>query len=77
MLAPNKDDLGNLVKIYHDLQANAERVAFIREADERRGPLDAEIVDGCSPKWHVVVTAPAHERIAVRPRIRLRRGLFF
>jgi hypothetical protein len=76
MLAPKNDNLGNLAQAYHDLQANAEREDFIRGADERRGPLDAEIVEGCSPRWHAIVAAPAYERIAAAHLAGRRFGIY-
>lgn len=68
--------LGNLARVYHDLSANREREDFIRRADERRGPLDAEIVDGRSPSWHALATVPTHERIAAGHLIGRRFGVY-
>jgi transcription antitermination factor NusG len=54
--------LGNMADVYRDVARTAE--ASIRQSDERRGPFAAEIVEGCTPHWHVLITAPAHEQIA-------------
>lgn len=69
-------ETGNMAKVYHDTVANAERVDFIRRADERRGPLDAEIVAGCSPNWHVIETYAHHERIAAGHLVGRRFGIY-
>lgn len=68
--------LGNLAKVYHDLVDNAERENFIRDVDQRRGPYDAEIVEGCSPSWHVFTCLPAHEKIAAGHLVGRRFGIY-
>lgn len=54
--------LGNMAEVYRDVARTAE--ASIRQSDERRGPFAAEIVEVCTPRWHVLITAAAHEQIA-------------
>jgi transcription antitermination factor NusG len=72
MLANNP---GNMRDVY--LAAiKQQALASIRRADERSGPYDAEIVGGCSPKWHVVVTYPNHEKVVAGHLIARRFGIY-
>jgi hypothetical protein len=77
MLAPNKEDLGNLARIYHELaRDNAERENFIRAADERAGPFGAELVRDVTPRWHAARCVGGLERSAAGFLIGRRFGIY-
>lgn len=48
------------------MNTNIARIAAQDAYIERRGPLDAEIIEGLTPRWHILQTAPCREHDAAK-----------
>lgn len=46
------------------MSSNTARIAAQDAYIERRGPLDAEIIEGLTPRWHILQTSPCREHDA-------------
>jgi len=49
---------------------------LIAQLTDRAGPLDAEIVPGCTPRWHLIVTHPGKEAKAAEQLAERRFGVY-
>lgn len=65
--------IGNM----RDVFMQCERmVDVMTKRHERQGRFEAEIVPDCSPKWHVLLIEPGHERIAAAHLVGRRFGTY-
>jgi transcription antitermination factor NusG len=66
--------MGNLAAVFLDYAKRAEQV--MRDMDARRGKRDAEVVEGISPSWHVLLIEPQREATAAGHLVGRRFGIY-